>query len=87
MDDKDDNEKSVVDKLIETVTGTVSEVAKAALPNGQMTNGKLLAGDAAIAPEAIPVPTANPTRRKRAAAPYRANQGTNCDGFTKNGRT
>jgi hypothetical protein len=52
MDDKDDNDKSVIDKLMDVVTTSASEVAKAALPNGQMTNG-LLVGSAAIAPEAI----------------------------------
>ena len=72
-DDNDDNGKSVIDKLIDVVTNSASEVTKAALPSGQMTNG-LLIGDAAIAPEAIPVPTARPARKKRAAAPYRANK-------------
>jgi hypothetical protein len=73
-DNSDDKDKSVIDKLMDVVTTGVSEVAKAALPTGQMTNGQLLVGDAAIAPEAIPAPTEKPARKKRAAAPFRANR-------------
>jgi len=73
-DDNEDKDKSVIDKLMDVVTTGVSEMAKAALPSGQMTNGQLLVGDASIAPEAIPAPTAKPARKKRAAAPYRANR-------------
>jgi hypothetical protein len=72
MYDNEDKDKSVIDKLMDVVTTGVSEMAKAALPSGQMTNGQLLVGDASIAPEAIPAPTAKPARKKRAAAPYRA---------------
>jgi len=73
MDDNDDTDKSVIDKLMEVVTTGVSGMAKAALTTAQKTNGQLLAGDAAIKPEAIPAPTAKAARKKRAAA-YRANK-------------
>lgn len=74
MDDNDDTDKSVIDKLMEVVTTGVSGMAKAALTTAQKTNGQLLAGDAAIKPEAIPASTAKAARKKRAAAPYRANK-------------
>ncbi|HEX2655429.1 MAG TPA: hypothetical protein VHN11_17495 [Xanthobacteraceae bacterium] len=76
MNNADDKVKSVIDKLIDTVTGTVSEVAKAALANGKMTKKKLHV-DVAIGPKAEPAPQApsRKTRRmKRTAPSYRANK-------------
>jgi hypothetical protein len=77
MEDNDDNEdkdKSIIDRLMDVATTAVGEMAKAALPIGQMTNGQSLVGDASIAPEAIPAPTGKPARKKRSAESYRANR-------------
>jgi hypothetical protein len=75
MDDKD---KSVIGKLVDTVTSAVGGVVKAAvMPThdtdaeavAEKTNEQMFLGDAAIAPEAIPAPTAPKTIAKRSSAP------------------
>ena len=53
-DDNEDKDKSVIDKLMDVVTTGVSEMAKAALPSGQMTNGQLLVDDAALRQRPFP---------------------------------
>ena len=49
-DNDEDKDKSVIDKLMDVVTTGVSEMAKAALPSSQLTNGQLLVGHASVAP-------------------------------------
>jgi hypothetical protein len=60
----DDKEKSVVGKFVDTVTSPVGEAVTAAVmpthdPETDKTDEQMmLRGDAAIAPEAVPAPTA-----------------------------
>src|ERR1700722_445645 len=71
MNDKD---KSVIGKLVDTVTNAVGGAVKAAvMPTNdpeeevmvEKTNEQLLVGDAAIAPEAVPAPIAPKITAKR----------------------
>ena len=72
MDDKD---KSVIDKLADTVTGET--VKSAVMPTrdteaealAEKTNEQMFLGDAAIAPEAVPALVAS---KKRSAAPKKS---------------
>ena len=61
----DDKEKSDIEKFVDTVSNAVGGVVRAAVlpthePEAETANEPMLAGDAAIAPEAIPAlgPTA-----------------------------
>jgi hypothetical protein len=74
MDDKD---KSVIEKLVDTVRSTVGSVVEAAvMPTrdneaealAENANEQMLLGDAAIAPEAVPAPTASTKIGKRTDA-------------------
>ena len=70
-----DTEKSVVGTIVDTVTTMGEAVKSAVMPirdteaEAAQTNQQMLAGDAAIAPEALPSPV---VRKKRAAPPKRA---------------
>jgi hypothetical protein len=69
----DDKEKSVVGKFVDTVTSVVGEAVTAAVmpthdPEADKTDEQMmLRGDAAIAPEAVPAPTAPKRANKRVA--------------------
>ena len=79
MDDKDNDKKSLTERITDTVkdiVDTTSEAAMKALkPSGpehaEEVNEQMLVGDAAIAPEAIPAPV---EPRKRTAPLKRANK-------------
>lgn len=75
MDDKD---KSVISKLVDTVTNAVGGAVKAAvMPTVDPEEGvvaeksyeQMLVGDAATAPEAVPAPTAQKKGKLRAMHP------------------
>ena len=80
----DDKDKSVIEKLVDTVSNVVGETVRAAvLPTRDMeaeaaaekTNEQMLVGDAAIAPEAIPALIApQKTAVKKRVAPQKANK-------------
>jgi hypothetical protein len=80
----DDKDKSVIEKLVDTVSNVVGETVRAAvLPTrdteaeavAEKTNEQMLVGDAAIAPEAIPALIApQKTALKKRVAPQRANK-------------
>jgi hypothetical protein len=71
----DDKNKSVIDKIVDSVSNAVGSTAKSAVTPtdtgaedlAERTNEQMLVGDAAIAPEAVPAPKKTIVKKHRIA--------------------